>query len=132
MPRKRRGFLLSMYQVLLPLPPTANQRLMPVYQKGHLRLIKSTAYRKWQEACVYKVKSDLGQFTQLTEDVHLTVIAHFPDRRTRDLDNLLKGTCDVLTMAGVYDDDSHITDIHIQRGEIFKNNGTLELQITGK
>ena len=36
-----------------------------------------------------------------------------PDRRRRDLDNLLKSTLDSLTHAGVWEDDSQIIDLRI-------------------
>lgn len=36
-----------------------------------------------------------------------------PDKRRRDLDNLLKATLDGLAHAGVYEDDSQIVDLHI-------------------
>lgn len=38
-----------------------------------------------------------------------------PDRRRRDLDNLLKAPLDALENAGVYPDDSMIHDLRIQR-----------------
>ena len=49
--------------------------------------------------------------------VLLTVF--FPDRKVRDLDNLLKGVLDGLVAAGVMLDDSQIHDLHVvNSGEI--------------
>jgi crossover junction endodeoxyribonuclease RusA len=49
--------------------------------------------------------------------VLLTVF--FPDRRVRDLDNLLKGVLDGLVAAGVMLDDSQIHDLRVvNSGEI--------------
>ena len=38
-----------------------------------------------------------------------------PDKRRRDLDNMLKPMLDALTHAGLWDDDSQIDDLHICR-----------------
>jgi crossover junction endodeoxyribonuclease RusA len=45
--------------------------------------------------------------------VHIT--ASPPDRRRRDLDNMLKPMLDALTHAHVWDDDSQIDGLHIVR-----------------
>jgi len=39
--------------------------------------------------------------------------AYQPDKRRRDLDNLLKAPLDALAHAGVYKDDSQIADLRI-------------------
>jgi crossover junction endodeoxyribonuclease RusA len=43
-----------------------------------------------------------------------------PDKRTRDLDNLLKGPLDALAHAGVYTNDRQINDLRIYRGNVIK------------
>jgi crossover junction endodeoxyribonuclease RusA len=43
-------------------------------------------------------------------------IAHPPDARTRDLDNLWKSALDVLKHNQVITDDGHIDDLHVKRG----------------
>ena len=47
--------------------------------------------------------------------VRVEVDVHPPNRRKRDLDNLLKCTLDVLTHAGVYADDSLIVKLVVHR-----------------
>lgn len=44
------------------------------------------------------------------------IIAYPPDKRRRDLDNLLKAPQDSLQHAGVFHDDSQIADLRIRRG----------------
>ena len=40
-----------------------------------------------------------------------------PDRRTRDIDNLLKGLLDSMCKAGVYLDDSQFDELRLSRGQ---------------
>ena len=56
------------------------------------------------------------------------IVAHPPDRRKRDLDNLLKPVLDGLQKAGMYADDSQIDRLEITRGDIIKG-GRLDLWI---
>jgi crossover junction endodeoxyribonuclease RusA len=41
-----------------------------------------------------------------------------PDKRKRDLDNILKSLLDALTYAGIWEDDSQIDDLRIYRATI--------------
>ena len=49
------------------------------------------------------------------------------DRRKQDIDNRIKALWDALTDAGVYEDDSQIDVLIVQRGEIRKGGGCLVL-----
>lgn len=43
-----------------------------------------------------------------------------PDRRKRDIDNVLKALLDALQHAGCYEDDSQLDDLRIVRCEVRK------------
>ncbi len=73
------------------------------------------AYRANAIACVLEQGSP-----KLRGRVRVHAIAHAPDRRRRDLDNLWKGVLDSLTHAGVIEDDSLIDELSIARGGIEK------------
>jgi crossover junction endodeoxyribonuclease RusA len=49
------------------------------------------------------------------------------DRRKQDIDNRIKALWDALADAGVYEDDSQIDVLIVQRGEIRKGGGCLVL-----
>jgi crossover junction endodeoxyribonuclease RusA len=51
----------------------------------------------------------------ITGRVRVSIIAHPPDKRRRDLDNLPKAALDALTHASVIEDDSMIDDLRITR-----------------
>lgn len=46
----------------------------------------------------------------------VVITCHAPDKRRRDLDNLVKGLNDALTHAGLWADDEQIDDLRIIRG----------------
>ena len=54
-----------------------------------------------------------------------------PDRRRRDLDNILKPLLDALQHAGCYRDDSQIDDLHVTRMPEKPPAGTVTVTIDG-
>ncbi len=66
----------------------------------------SPKYREWMELEARKIKNEIQ--APYAEPVYVYMEITFPDRRKRDLDNIAKPVCDVLKLAGIYDDDSLI------------------------
>lgn len=95
-----------MTTLTLPYPPSANRLWRAV--KG--RQIKSAAYRSWlAEAAVLiaaqRPKPVAGLY-------RLTLIATRPDKRRRDIDNLIKPCGDALVQSGVIGDDSDALSVY--------------------
>lgn len=93
----------------LTLPPSANQRLIPYVINMTRRIIgikDSPKYREWMKLEARKIKNEIQ--APYAEPVYVYMEITFPDRRKRDLDNMAKPVCDVLKLAGIYDDDSLI------------------------
>jgi len=61
--------------------------------------------------------------------VALAMDAFPPDRRRRDLDNLLKSVLDALEHAGVYADDSQVDLLLVRRGEVDRPHGRVEVRL---
>lgn len=88
----------------LPYPPSVNHYWR--YAGRHLYL--SREGRNFRERVTQIV---LGQEIQcIARDRHLflSVTIHPPDRRRRDIDNILKGLLDAMQHARLYEDDSQI------------------------
>jgi crossover junction endodeoxyribonuclease RusA len=68
-------------------------------------MYKSPEYKAWLEEATWMVKQQTKE--QILGEYVLHVLATKPDKRRRDLDNLLKATSDLLVHAGVIDDDCH-------------------------
>ena len=83
----------------IPFPVSAN-----AMYRNAAKTLKSKEYRAWIKAAAWTVATQTR--TRITGPYKLTLLAVPPDKRRRDIDNLLKSTNDVLKTAGVIDDDS--------------------------
>ena len=90
-----------MIELILPYPPSVNRTLRAV----NGRVILSKRYRDWILEAGRAVAAQAP--TQAPVKAYcLWLEATPPDRRVRDLDNLIKPTSDLLKRAGVIEDDS--------------------------
>ncbi|RRV38639.1 RusA family crossover junction endodeoxyribonuclease [Stutzerimonas stutzeri] len=112
-----------MTSVNLPWPPSANTYYRRV---GAKTLISA----KGRDYCAAVMKA-CAEARISRQDGRLAVVINAcpPDRRRRDLDNLLKGLLDALTHGGAWEDDSQIDHLTIKRGPI-KALGCVEVTIS--
>lgn len=103
------------YQLTLPYPPSMNTywRNVPagIYKGRSLRactLLNAKA-RAYHEEVGYTLK----RIPKLLSKLVLEIAVIKPDKRKRDLDNLLKPILDTLQKCGVYEDDSQVVDLRI-------------------
>lgn len=61
------------------------------------------------------VCKDFKNYFPPTDKIFIQIDAYPPDRRRRDIDNILKSLLDALQHASLYKDDNQIEGIHIQR-----------------
>ena len=82
-------------------PPSTNNLWMPVKGKG---LVKTKEYRAWQDANAWIIRQQIG-LVKIEGPFEAYFVFERPDRRKRDLDNLLKASLDCITNARVVQDD---------------------------
>jgi crossover junction endodeoxyribonuclease RusA len=87
--------------VILTLPPSIN-RLWRVAKNG--KVYCSARYVQWRTLSVWQIASQLKS-KKVVGPYKLTLLVVRPDKRKRDLDNLLKAASDALVAAGVLEDD---------------------------
>lgn len=117
-----------MITLLLPFPPSVNTYWRhPTKGKLAGRHLISEKGRQYREDVIYTLGLSKTLLRRMEGRLSVRIVAHVPDRRQRDLDNMLKALLDALTHAGVWHDDSAIDHLSIQRGPI-KSGG--EVQIT--
>lgn len=107
----------------LPWPPTMNTYWRNVANKTLI----SKEGRDYRRAVVRYVV-DNRDIAALRGRLAVSIVAYQPDKRQRDLDNLLKAPLDALEKAGVYLSDSQIDALSIRR-EYDKANPCLVVTI---
>lgn len=101
-----------------PWPPTVNHAWRP---RGRGKLYLSPHSREFRQVAVaVTLLSCHSKWSQVwqwpcTEPVELELYATPPDRRRRDLDNLLKAVLDGLVHGGAITDDSLVSRLLIER-----------------
>lgn len=114
-------------RLTLPWPPTANNLFATVRtRQGVERRVLTGEGRNYRRAVHWIANSIRPR--RITGCVAVVITAFPPDRKRRDIDNLLKAPLDALKFAGIYVDDSYIDDVHIVRGPV-RGEGLLEVEI---
>ena len=94
----------------LPWPPSVNR----YYRHVGPRVLLSREGRRYRMMTVSRLG---GLYPKLEGSIGLTAECYPPDRRRRDLDNLLKCLQDSLVHAGIMGDDSQIRLLHLEMKE---------------
>jgi crossover junction endodeoxyribonuclease RusA len=97
-----------MIEITLPWPPSVNT----YWRNFDGRMIISAKGREYRET-VGDQMTVQRMVKHFAGPLRVVIEAWKPDKRRRDLDNLLKATLDGLAHAGVYEDDSQIVDLRI-------------------
>jgi len=91
----------------LPWPPSVNN----YYRHVGPRVLISREGRKYRRMVVSRLG---GLYPKFTGKVRLALDCYPPDRRRRDLDNLLKSLQDALVNAGLLEDDSLVRCLEME------------------
>lgn len=97
-------------RITLPWPPSVNRYYRNVAGKT-LISAEGRAYR----SAVVNLLAESRTAPPMAGSVGVDIEAFMPDKRRRDLDNLLKGLLDALTHAGLWLDDSQVVDLRIRK-----------------
>lgn len=114
--------------MVLPYPPSANAYWRHP-SKGPLagRHLISEAGRDYRLDVAETARRE--HWPSFGPDMRLSVriLAYMPDKRRRDLDNVLKAALDALTYAGVWADDSQVDSLLIERAKTL--GGMLKVEV---
>jgi crossover junction endodeoxyribonuclease RusA len=94
-------------EVELPFPPSVNH----LWRRVGYRTLISREGRRFRRRVVAILEA--MRVRPLAGKLAIQVEVHPPDRRRRDLDNVLKALLDALEHGGAYTDDAQIVEIHI-------------------
>lgn len=98
-------------QAELPWPPSVNHYWGT---RDVVRYISPRA-RAWLDEAIILLRAVKPGREPLKQPVALFLIAYPPDRRKRDMDNILKPILDALVKSAVIGDDSQVHELHLVR-----------------
>ncbi len=99
-----------MIEITLPWPPSVNH----YWRRCKDRYFISAEGKNYRETVNYLSLKARDKFS-VEDRLEMIIQAYPPDKRRRDLDNVLKSLLDSLQHAGVYSDDSQIDSLSIER-----------------
>lgn len=100
--------------IKLPFPPSANR----LWRAGVGKIYRSETYSTWKRSASWIVAEAVRKQGRIMGPYRLRIVAGRPDKRKRDLDNLLKATSDAIVTGGAVDDDSQCQRIEIEWGQV--------------
>jgi len=99
----------SVIHLDLPYPPSVNH----YYRHVGPRTLISREGRMYRERVAAVVTAD--GVRPLRGPIEVRIVVHPPDRRRRDLDNVLKSLLDALEHAGAYRDDDQVVRLRAEK-----------------
>jgi crossover junction endodeoxyribonuclease RusA len=87
---------------LLSYPPTANNLFVNVGK----RRVPSAKYKSWKDGESWSIKSRMVMQKPVCGPYTIIISAGRPDKRRRDIDNIIKPISDALVAGGAVSDDS--------------------------
>ena len=99
----------------LPFPPSVNH----YWRNFRGRMVIGARGRAYRKAAIDAIGDQAVPVEGIGGPLKVELLAHPPDRRRRDLDNLQKALLDSIVAAGVIEDDSNIDDLRVVRGPVF-------------
>jgi Holliday junction resolvase RusA-like endonuclease len=107
----------------LPWPPSLNH----YYKHVGNKVLISKEGRQYREVVVNRIKA--AGIKMITGRVEVAIQLYPPDRRRRDADNSLKCLLDAFTAGGIYEDDSQIYFLSIEKLEPMPPDGLAVVKV---
>ena len=114
----------------LPWPPSVNHYWLqgkPIYKNGR-RIVPRYKSDK-ANMFIKQTKAAIGIVEGSLKRIAIEIMAFPPDKKCRDLDNILKAIFDALVTSGLMGDDEQIDDIRVIRGDVVKG-GMVKIKVS--
>lgn len=103
----------------LPYAPSVNH----YYRHVGARVLISRDGRNYREKVANRIAAE--RIATMTGDIELHIQLYPPDRRRRDIDNVLKVLLDTLTIGKLYEDDSQVKRLAVEKLEPLPPDGMI-------
>jgi crossover junction endodeoxyribonuclease RusA len=113
-------------ELTLPFPPSVNTYWR---RHGHTVFI-AKAGQMFRTNVLAAVWQQIGRPKPLKGRLSVALTLRRKDKRLFDVDNFAKAALDALAHAGVYENDSQIDRLTIERGELDRPNGSMRVVIS--
>ena len=124
----KRGFVDEKKELVLPYPPSVNHYWMHTGRGCYLGK-RGKIFRAEVAFLAHATWGDM--VLPFTGRLSITIVAHPPDNRRRDVDNILKALLDALQHAGVYKDDNQVKLLTVGMGDVDKANPRVVVSFSG-
>jgi crossover junction endodeoxyribonuclease RusA len=113
--------------VQLPFPPSVNNLFRTFIRPGQKfgRRVPTPKYNQWKGIAGLALRQQAPR--SITGPITISFIFQRPDRRKRDIFNLVKALEDLLVTHKVIEDDSLVEDGHVTWGKV--NGGGVRIEI---
>lgn len=101
----------------LPWPPSVNRYWRHIVMGRSARVLISSEGREYRQKVFLQLRGIYRQ-PPLQTRLAVSIAVYPPDRRARDLDNLLKALLDSLQHGGIYESDSQIDQLAVLRKHV--------------
>lgn len=112
------------YEFTLPYPPSVNS----YWRRGNGVTYINKKGREYRLA-VRELLESKGLNINIAARLNLRIVANMPDKRRRDIDNILKAVLDSLEHGGFMENDSQIDILKVVRGCVVPG-GQLSIKVT--
>lgn len=116
-----------MIKLRLPYPPSINHYYVRT-KKGMAIKPEGMWYR--QQVAFLVAVARLPRKFLGNERLQVSIQAFTPDRKVRDVDNILKCLFDALTHAKVWGDDKQVYDLHVTKNYDTQKKGYVEVAVS--
>jgi crossover junction endodeoxyribonuclease RusA len=114
----------------LPWPPSVNHywcQGKPIYKNGR-RIVPRYKSEK-ANMFIKQTKAAIGIVEASLKRIAVEIMVFPPDRRCRDIDNIIKGIFDSLVAAKLIKDDEQVDHLLVIRGDVVKG-GMVKIKVS--
>ena len=99
-----------------------------MYRTFRGRMLISKRGREWMKQAVHAVQQQANGW-YVVGDCSFSMRVFVPDRRRRDMDNLLKPAQDCMTHAGIWKDDCQVKELHVTHCGMDRDDARCEITV---